>query len=222
MRVLVVAEYYPRAADPVLGIWSHRQALAARDAGAEVRVLVLHRPLPSLAALRARDRGAIIQPLRQPRTDELDGLLIDYVHYLSPPRPWSYGSWGAWAAPLLARALNRVRGTFPFDLIHAHYAVPAGDEARRAAPRAPMLVSVYGGDVYGSHANASAVRRTFAHARLVLANSEGTERRCHEHGAGQTRGFTSAPTSRKCSPNRRRFPRSSPSATSWHANGTPT
>ena len=51
VRVAVVAEYYPRAADPVLGVWAHRQALAARDAGAEVRVLVLHRPVPSRAAL---------------------------------------------------------------------------------------------------------------------------------------------------------------------------
>ena len=59
MRVAIVAEYYPRAADPVLGVWAHRQALAARDAGADVRVLVLHRPVPSRAALRARDpRGA--------------------------------------------------------------------------------------------------------------------------------------------------------------------
>ena len=34
MKVAVVAEYYPRAADPVLGIWAHRQALAARAATA--------------------------------------------------------------------------------------------------------------------------------------------------------------------------------------------
>ena len=59
MKVLIVAEYYPRAADPVLGIWAHRQAVAARDAGAEVRVLVLHRPLPPLAALRRGDLAAV-------------------------------------------------------------------------------------------------------------------------------------------------------------------
>ena len=58
MRVAIVAEYYPRAADPVLGVWAHRQAIAARDAGADVRVLVLHRPLPPLAALRRADLGA--------------------------------------------------------------------------------------------------------------------------------------------------------------------
>ena len=48
MKALIVAEYYPRAGDPVGGIWTHRQTVATRDAGAEVRVLVLHRPLPPL------------------------------------------------------------------------------------------------------------------------------------------------------------------------------
>ncbi|MGA8363163.1 MAG: hypothetical protein WB709_01435, partial [Solirubrobacteraceae bacterium] len=53
MRVAVVAEFYPSRRDPVLGVWAHRQALAARDAGAEVHVLVLHRLVPSRATLRA-------------------------------------------------------------------------------------------------------------------------------------------------------------------------
>ncbi len=187
MRVVVVAEYYPRAADPVLGIWAHRQTLAARDAGAEVQVLILHRPLPSLAALRGRHPEAMIAPLRQPRTMLLDGLVVHYIHYLSPPRPLSYPSWGAWAAPLLARALKRVRARFPFELVHAHYAVPGGDAVRRGSPELPLVVSVHGGDVYGPHAASTPVESTLGHARLVLANSAGTERRCREHGARRVR-----------------------------------
>jgi glycosyltransferase involved in cell wall biosynthesis len=183
MKVLILAEYYPRAQDSTLGIWAHRQAVAARDAGAELRVLVLHRPLPPLSALRARDIGAMRAALRQPRAIELDGLVVEYLRYLSPPRPWSYASWGAWAAPVLRRALARIRRSFPFELVHAHYAVPSGDAVRRAASAMPLLVSVHGGDVYGRHAGAPTVRTTLGHARLVLANSAGTARRCVERGA---------------------------------------
>jgi teichuronic acid biosynthesis glycosyltransferase TuaC len=183
MRVLIVAEYYPRAQDPTSGVWAHRQALAARDAGAEVHVLVLHRPLPPLAAVRALDLGAVTRALAPPAALELDGLAVDYVRYLSPPRPWSYPTWGAWAAPLVRRAMVRIRRTFGFELVHAHYAVPAGDAVRRAAPGTPLLVSVHGGDVYGPQARAPGVQRTLSHARLVLANSAGTARRCVEHGA---------------------------------------
>ena len=185
--MLVVAEYYPRAADPVMGVWSHHQALAARDAGAELRVLVLHRPLPPLASVRALDVRGLADAVRQPGATELDGLRVDYVRYLSPPRPVSYETWGAWAAPMLARAMNRVRAEFPFDLVHAHYAVPAGDAVRRAAPGVPAVVSVHGGDVYGAHAGAAAVKATLRHARLVLANSAGTAQRCAERGARDAR-----------------------------------
>jgi glycosyltransferase involved in cell wall biosynthesis len=187
VRVLVLAEYYPRVSEPVLGIWAHRQALAARDAGAQLRVLVLHRPLPPLAALRSLDLDAARAAVAQPATARLDGLRVDYLRYLSPPRPWSYGSWGAWAAPVLRRALPRIAAEFPFDLVHAHYAVPAGDAVRRAAPDVPLVVSVHGGDVHGAHAGGAAVGATLARARLVLANSHGTARRCQALGAREVR-----------------------------------
>jgi glycosyltransferase involved in cell wall biosynthesis len=187
VKVLVVAEYYPRAADPVRGIWAHRQALAARDAGADLRVLALHRPLPSLAAARRLDLDAFAGTVRQPAHASIDGLQVGYVRYLSPPRPLSYSSWGAWAAPALRRAIARLRREFRFDLVHAHYAVPAGDAVRRAAPDTPLVVSVHGHDVYGSGAPAANVETTLAHARLVLANSAGTAQRCAEHGARATR-----------------------------------
>lgn len=183
MRVLVVAEYYPRAADPVRGIWAHRQAVAVRDAGAEVQVVVLHRPIPSLAAVRALDLGELADAVRQPRKAQIDGLDVTYVRYLSPPRPISYGSWGRWAAPALARTLRGRR----YDLIHAHYAVPAGDAVRRAAPSSPLVVSVHGHDVHGPGTGHEAIRATLAHAKLVLANSAGTARRSAAHGALATR-----------------------------------
>jgi teichuronic acid biosynthesis glycosyltransferase TuaC len=192
MKVAIVAEYYPRAADPTLGIWAHHQARAARDAGADVRVIVLHRPVPPLAAVRGLRPGSLRGALNatraaasQPSTATLDGISVRYLRYLSPPRGRAYASWGAWAAPRLLRALRRMRVEFPFDLVHAHYAVPAGDAVRRVAPDVPLVVSVHGGDVLGPHAEAPAVSATFAHARLVLANSAGTARRCYDRGARQ-------------------------------------
>ncbi len=190
MRVAIVAEYYPRAADPVLGVWAHRQALAARDAGADVRVLVLHRPVPSKAALARRDPRELVAPLRQPLRAELDGIEVRYVPFLAPPRPRSYGRWGAWAAPALAVALRRLRREFPYDLVHAHYAAPGGDAVRRARPGTPYVVSVHGGDVLSVARRPDGerpVRRALAGARLVLANSRAIEQRARELGAGATR-----------------------------------
>jgi teichuronic acid biosynthesis glycosyltransferase TuaC len=185
MRVAVLAEYYPRHDDPVLGVWAHRQALAARDAGAEVVVFVLHRVVPPSRTFGPRALRAL---LRQPAQAELDGLAVHYVRYVSPPRRLSYAQWGAWSARALGRALARER---PFDLLHAHNAVPAGDAARRLSPGPPLIVSVHGGDVLWTSSRvprgAQAVQRTLAAARLVLANSAGIERLAIEHGARHAR-----------------------------------
>ena len=181
----MVTEYFPRRGDPVRGVWAHRQALASREAGAEVRVLVLHRPIPPLAALRSADLGAIRRELGQPGQARLDGLDVEYLRYLSPPRPWSYDTWGAWAAPWLSRRLPALRRSFAFDLVHAHYAIPAGDAMRRAAPAVPLVVSVHGHDVFGTGSGGHRVQVVLQHAGLVLANSQGTAERCRAGGAAR-------------------------------------
>ena len=192
MRVVVVAEYYPRRADPVLGVWAHRQALAARNAGAEVRVLVLHRLVPPRRAFLQRDLRALTAPLRQPPRETRDGLPVTYVPFVSPVfSPDAVAGWGAWAAPTLAVALRGVRRRFPFDVVHAHYAVPSADAVLRARPAAPLVVSVHGGDVLWtarhSERGREAVTRALTAARLVLANSAGTAARSEALGARATR-----------------------------------
>ena len=181
MRVAVVAEYYPRHDDPVLGVWAHRQALATRAAGAELVVFVLHR-------VGGRGRGTLRAQLHQPPRMTLDGLEVRYVRYSAPPRPWSYARWSAWAAPALRRAMRREG---QFDLVHAHNAVPAGDAARRCELGLPLVVSVHGGDVLWTVSRvprgAEAVRRTYDAATLVLANSAGIADLAREHGARETR-----------------------------------
>jgi teichuronic acid biosynthesis glycosyltransferase TuaC len=199
VKVVVVAEFYPSRRDPVLGIWAHRQAVAVRDAGADVRVLVLHRLVPpraSLAAGPARAAGELAVRVREPRRQIRDGLAVSYLPYLSPSRDRSYATWGAWAAPALGIALHRLRRSFPFELIHAHNAVPAGDAVRRVlgslrSPHPPLVVSVHGGDVLHTAARgnigAEAVARTLSAARLVLANSQGIAELSRTHGAEETR-----------------------------------
>ncbi|MEI2703271.1 MAG: glycosyltransferase [Baekduia sp.] len=191
MRVLVVAEYYPRAADPVLGIWAHRQALAARDAGAEIRVVVLHRPIAPAA--QARSPAAWRAAISQPRVAELDGLPVEYVRYLSPPRGRSYQRWGSYAAPALRRALRRTRAEFPFDLVHAHYAVPAGDAVLRAGVATPLVVSEHGGDIFHTASlpgGEARVRSVFERAALVLPNSAAVDAAVRRLGARATRVVT--------------------------------
>jgi teichuronic acid biosynthesis glycosyltransferase TuaC len=201
VKVAVVAEFYPRRGDPVLGIWAHRQALAAQAAGAEVHVLVLHRLVPPRSSLyagvgglgrSARAFGGLVRDRVGGGVDQLyDGLPVTYVPYVSPPRGRYYPSWSAWAAPALALALRRLRRRTGFEVIHAHNAVPAGEAVRRAGLGVPLVVSVHGGDVLytapRSPAGREAVVRGLGAARLVLANSQGIAELARAHGARDVR-----------------------------------
>jgi len=194
MKVAVVSEFYPRRGDPVLGVWAHRQALAARDAGADVRVLVLHRLVPPRASFAAgvgKAGSALRELAGEPRRQLLDGLEVSYVRYVSPPRSRSYHAWGAWAAPALGIALRRLRRSFEFELIHAHNAVPAADAVRRVGLGVPLAISVHGGDVLytapRTPAGRAAVEINLAAASTVLANSHGIAELAREHGALDTR-----------------------------------
>jgi teichuronic acid biosynthesis glycosyltransferase TuaC len=181
MRVCVVAEYYPRPDDPVSGVWAHRQAMAARDEGCEIHVLALDRPLPSAAALRepSRLRRELEAIRARPRRVQLDGIDVEYVRYVSPSRERSYAAWHRYAARPLAKALRRL----DVDLVHAHYATPAGAAVHpfTAARHIPLVVSVHGGDVLAPLLQAPSTRMQVAHvlrrAAAVLCNSEATRAR---------------------------------------------
>ena len=179
MNVCVVAEYYPRRRDPVLGVWAHRQAVAAAEAGVDIRVLALERPIPPAALLREARQGrprplvrALAAIARQPRRDVIDGLDVEYVRFVAPPREHAYASWERWARRPLTRALEHLRARWSIDLVHAHYALPAGGAARAFClrRRVPLVVSVHGGDLLGE-----AVEQAPARQRIgqVLAGSAG-------------------------------------------------
>jgi teichuronic acid biosynthesis glycosyltransferase TuaC len=157
-------------------------------------VLVLHRLVPPRSSLAGGARGAaraLAARTREPRTQTRDGLPVTYVPFVSPSRDRSYASWGRWAAPTLALALRQLARSFPFELVHAHNAVPAGDAVRRAGLARPLVISVHGGDVLytarRSGAGADAVARSLAAASLVLANSHGIAMLARDDGALQTR-----------------------------------
>jgi glycosyltransferase involved in cell wall biosynthesis len=185
VKVAVVAEYYPRRRDPVLGTWAHRQALAARDAGADVKVLVLERPVPPAASLRRPWKlpGALAGIARQPKSDELDGIEVRYVRFVAGDRNRTYATWHERAAAPLGEALAELRRGWQFELVHAHYALPAGGAALAFTnPHdLPLVVSVHGGDVLGPLLQApearSVVGDVLSSASEVICNSRATRDR---------------------------------------------
>jgi glycosyltransferase involved in cell wall biosynthesis len=188
VRAAIVAEWYPSPADPVHGVWAHRQALATRGAGMDVRVLVLRRPIPPLEVARRGGLGGWLKDAPKAlRPFVMDGLEVEPVPFLAPPRPWSYGAWGHWAAPPLALALSRLSRRWPFDVIHAHSIVPPAFAVawwrQRMGEAGPAFVaSTHGPDVISVYRRSGSARRAtetaLREADVVLANSRWAAQRC--------------------------------------------
>ena len=175
MRVAVVSEFYPRRRDPVLGIWAHRQALAAQAAGAEIAG---RRAAPGGAAAvepagrtprghRRRRRAARAALARRRSTACRSPTCRSCRPCARAPTPP-----GAHGPPRrCAWRCTACAGASRFDLVHAHNAIPAADAVRRTRRDVPLVVSVHGGDVLytapGSRAGDAAVRRALGAARLV-------------------------------------------------------
>lgn len=171
--------------------------------GADVRVLALRRPVPPMSVARRVARlppdlqalrGWAAGARRSLRPTTLDGLAVQSVPWLGPPRPISYGTWGYWMARPLRLALDRLYQSWPFDVLHAHCLAPTGHAAARwisrrseAGPPA-FVVSAHGGDMIHVPENSWVGRRAclaaLNRADLVLANSSWARGRCLQLAGG--------------------------------------
>ncbi len=104
-------------------------------------------------------------------------------------------------------ALRELHERFPFELVHAHYAVPAGDAVRRALPGAPLVVSVHGGDVLATiersptpAAPSRAPSRTRAGARQQRRHGRPLPRRRRRRRRGRGRPSRHGPAAGRARP----------------------
>ncbi|MEA2445656.1 MAG: hypothetical protein QOJ12_2948, partial [Thermoleophilales bacterium] len=85
-----------------------------------------------------------------------------------------------WGRRPLERALERLHREWPFDVVHAHYAVPWAAAAQPWASRrgVPLVVSVHGGDLLAPILQAPETRATagavLRDAAAVICNSRST------------------------------------------------
>lgn len=147
MNVLVISHMYPSPANEVYGVFVHEQVKALQALGCGVRVMAPIRRVPFPLGLMSRSLAAwgAVPPHRG-----LDGVQVAYPRYFLFPRAMFFHTSG----PLMHRAVRgvaaRIRREFPFDVIHAHVALPDGHAAVELGREwgVPAVVTVHGADVY--------------------------------------------------------------------------
>lgn len=137
MRVLVVSSTYPSASQPTRGVFVRERI---RRLAQRCQVVVVA-PIPWFPLNRwiRTDRAAV------PRVEQQGGLTVYHPRFFSLPR---YGKWldGMLYGLSLALFVRRLRRTFAFEVIDAHFAFPDGLAATLLARwfRRPVVVTLRG------------------------------------------------------------------------------
>jgi len=174
MRVLVLSHMYPSSIEPVFGIFVHKQAQELVKQGCEVRVVS---PVPFTPLLLKQLKGRWQRYSQIPREEDFEGIKVYHPRYLSFPRNilLAYSGYLYYAGA--KGAIRRIYDSFPFDVIHAHVAIPDGHAAIIAgrAYGKPTVVTLHGHDVYNipelNHACRRAVESVARGASRVVVVS---------------------------------------------------
>ncbi len=176
--------YFPKPANPVMGVWALREAQALRRAGCELTVLSPTSWVPRLPFLPARARAWS----ECPRAIELEGVPVEYPRWPL----WQVGRLAAWAAkdprPQLSLALRagrrallaRLRALRP-EVIYAHHSTTCGWVAAGLSEELgiPLVVSEHDFPGLWSCSSRPGVRaiyeRVVARASRIVAVSKAME-----------------------------------------------
>ena len=147
MKVLVISHMYPSTFNEIAGIFVHEQVEALVDQGCEVKVIspVPWTPFP-ISQLSPKWRRYAEIPLRS----TWGGIEVYYPRCLTFPRMLFFASSGQWMYRGIKDLVRQVYQEFPFDLIHAHGALPDGFAARllKKEYRKPLVITIHGRDLH--------------------------------------------------------------------------
>jgi teichuronic acid biosynthesis glycosyltransferase TuaC len=138
MRVLVMASVFPNAVQPTWGIFVKERALRVAQ-HCDTVVIAPYAWFPGNTLFRGKLWAGI------PPVEQQDGVTVYHPRVFSPPRFGKCLDGLLYAASLLW-FVRRLRRTFPFDLIDAHFAYPDGLAAAILGRifRRPVVITLRG------------------------------------------------------------------------------
>lgn len=174
MKVLVLSHMYPVNCNPVNGIFVHEQVKALSEAGIKVRV-VSPKPWAPWPIKHLSKKWKAYSEI--PEQDDIDGIPVYYPKYLTYPKGLFFASSGKHMYRGIRDTVAKIHKEFPFDIIHAHVALPDGNAASMLARDfgCPFVVTIHGQvfqqTIFRNHNCRNEIGRTLRRADKVITVS---------------------------------------------------
>ncbi|MCL0034120.1 glycosyltransferase [Thermodesulfovibrionales bacterium] len=123
MKVLHISHLYPVPYDPLLGITMHKQIKTVSSKGYEGQVIspIAWAPFP---AKYISGKWKLYSEI--PNYKTIEGITVFHPRYLVFPKAFFLASSGVRMHYGIRALVKKIYENFPFDLIHAHMALPDG------------------------------------------------------------------------------------------------
>ena len=123
MKVLEISHLYPVSYDPLLGIAMHKQVKSLKNKGCEVLVVS---PIPwtPFPVKYVSDKWKLYSKVSTHKI--IEDIKIFYPRFLVFPKAYFLASSGIRMYYGIKKLVENLWHVFPFDLIHAHMALPDG------------------------------------------------------------------------------------------------
>ena len=172
VRVLSISHLYPTPNDEFKGLVVHQQMKELINLGHEVKVLSPIAWTPFLIRQMKQKWKAYS---KIPEHIERDGIDIYYPRYLVFPKALFLASSGSRLYHEIKGLTDYIYKMFPFDLIHAHAALPDGYAAMLLAQeyRKPLVITFRATDVditiHRSRKCFNAIHKVFEKSSKIIA-----------------------------------------------------
>lgn len=179
MKLLVLSHMFPFTFNTVNGIFVLEQVKALAKAGVEVFVVSPKAWAPWPIKHFSKKWKAYSEI---PEQDEVDGIQVYYPKFLTFPKSLLFATSGKRMYRGIKDTINNIHKEFPFDLIHAHVALPDGKAASMITEDfgCPFVVTIHGQDlqqtIFRNQACRGAIGNTFSNAHRVITVSSKLKR----------------------------------------------
>lgn len=146
MNILIISHMYPRGRNDISGIFVHYQVKELIKQGCDVKIIS---PLPYVP----NKLPAFINKWRKytdiPRVIKYDGIEVYCPRYFILPKSIFLEFYGISMYNGIIKTVQRINSIFPFDIIHAHVALPDGVAAvlLKEKYKKPLIVTIHGQDL---------------------------------------------------------------------------
>ncbi len=186
MKILSLSSVYPNPAERGLGLFV-RARLQQMAASAEIKVIA---PVPLVDY--SNPRGKVFQSRAFPLTRQDGPIEVFHPRWLFPPNGTPLNVFCQFCR--LLPLLRRIRKTFPFDLIDAHFGYPEGATAGLLAEafHVPYTITLRGSETVfaGYRYRRKALQWAMRRASHVITVSEDLRKFAIQEGAAPGRAST--------------------------------